>query len=167
MGRNVLSEIPLCSHTRLLKLFKFAYPNLRCRVVFQTVSRISNYFPFKDRFPLCLQSGLVYKTIFANCNISYIGKTSRHLQTRVCEHKGISDRTFLPIKVPREKVTAILAHSRSGCYSVDDICIDDFSILACANNDFLLLLKESLCINQHKPQLNVQGRIKNLPLALF
>ncbi len=83
------------------------------------------------------------------------------------EHKGVSDRTDLPRKVPLEKVTAILAHIRSGCCTVDEISIDDFSVLARANNDYLLLLKESLCINLEKPQLNCHGKIKNLPLVLF
>ncbi len=70
-------------------------------------------------------------------------------------------------KCLEENVTAILAHIRSGCCTVDEISIDDFSVLARAHNDFLLLLKESLRINLQKPQLNWQGKIANLPLALF
>ncbi len=73
-----LGKLSLDVRARLLKLFKFAYPSLRCRVVFRTVSRVSNYFPFKDRFPLSLTSSCVYKFICGNCNITYIGKTSRH-----------------------------------------------------------------------------------------
>ena len=47
-------------------------------------------FHFKDVIPKELQSHLVYKFTCGNCNLTYYGKTKRHLNARSSEHKCIS-----------------------------------------------------------------------------
>ncbi|XP_046466612.1 uncharacterized protein [Neodiprion pinetum] len=41
----------------------------------------------KDPLPLGMRSGVVYKIPCNQCNMSYIGQTSRQLHTRITEHK--------------------------------------------------------------------------------
>ncbi len=126
------------------------------------VQAISNCSIFKDRHDLSLSSGVVYKFKCSCCNAAYIGKTIRHLHTRMSEHKNVSDRTGNVNNSVSEK-TAIYKHSQTCC----DVSYADFEVLARDNSDFLLQLKESLLINRDKPLINVQGKIKNLYLALF
>ena len=53
--------------------------------------------PFKDRIPLNLRSHVVYQFECQCCNALYLGKTCRHLHTRVSEHRGISALTGNPV----------------------------------------------------------------------
>ena len=46
-------------------------------------------FHFKDVIPKELQSHLVHKFTCGNCNVTYYGKTERHLNVRSSEHIGI------------------------------------------------------------------------------
>ena len=39
-----------------------------------------------------LRAGVVYKVLCAGCNACYVGETTRHFSTLVCEHM-FSDRT--------------------------------------------------------------------------
>ena len=45
-----------------------------------------NFFKFKDRPSKKLRSGFVYKFSCGNCNVTYYGKTMRHLNVRALEH---------------------------------------------------------------------------------
>ena len=49
-------------------------------------SSISKYFPTKDLIPKILKSNVVYKIDCANCDSSYIGKTTRQAFRRFQEH---------------------------------------------------------------------------------
>ena len=40
----------------------------------------------KDRVPFDLRSYVVYKFVCGNCKADYIGRTKRHLSTRIKEH---------------------------------------------------------------------------------
>ncbi len=154
--------------TRILRLCKSVYPDVKCRIVFKTLYRISNSFPFKDRHPLALNSGVIYNFTCTCCNTSYIGKSIRHLHTRVCEHKRVSDRTGKPCNSDSEP-SAIFMHSRT-CCNGDVLCpvsLDDFTVIGRAESDFLLRIKESLFINKFKPGINRQGAVHSLPLSLF
>ena len=44
----------------------------------------------KDRIPVFLRSGIVYKFKCGGCNSNYHGKTKRHFKVRMREHFGIS-----------------------------------------------------------------------------
>ena len=62
------------------------YPLKRIRVVHDLTSRIGQHFNTKDPVPTDLRSGVVYEAACSQCNDNYIGKTCRHLQTRINEH---------------------------------------------------------------------------------
>ena len=46
--------------TQITRLFNAAYPHLNIRFVFRSSTRISSFFPFKDKVPKFLRSGVVY-----------------------------------------------------------------------------------------------------------
>ena len=48
--------------------------------------KISSFFSMKDSVPLDLRSCVVYKFVCASCKADYIGRTKRHLSTRIKEH---------------------------------------------------------------------------------
>ena len=76
--------------TQITRLCNAAYPYLNIRFVFRSSTRISSFFPFKDKVPKFLKSGVVYLFKCRRCSASYVGQTTRHLHTRVSEHLGIS-----------------------------------------------------------------------------
>ena len=76
--------------TQITRLCNAAYPHLNIRFVFRSSTRISSFFPFKDKVPKFLKSGVVYLFKCRRCSASYVGQTTRHLHTRVSEHLGIS-----------------------------------------------------------------------------
>ena len=146
--------------TRIECLFKKCLPQVKCRFVFKSTVRLSNLFPYKDRVPFALKSGVVYKYQCGGCNATYIGKTKRHLHTRISEHMGISPLTGKV--VAQSNTTAIFDHTAKCTYRP---LISDFSIICNDSIDWFLLLKESLCIGTEKPLLN--SMVRSVPLALF
>ena len=69
--------------------FRFALKSHVC-FVFRSSTRLSSFFPFKDKVPKFLRSGVVYLFKCRCCSASYVGQTTHHLHTRVSEHLGIS-----------------------------------------------------------------------------
>ena len=70
---------------KLKELLK-KYYCIDIRIVF-TSFKVKNYFSLKSRTPLPLLANVVYKfKCLSNANNIYIGKTIRHLATRVKEH---------------------------------------------------------------------------------
>ena len=49
-------------------------------------TKLASFFQIKDKIPSALKSFVVYKFTCANCNVSYVGETCRHLDVRVEEH---------------------------------------------------------------------------------
>ena len=88
--------------------------NKKCCTIFKTF-KVQNYFSLKDGTPLALQANVVYP-FEGSCdkNQTYIGKTKRHLATRVREHfSGYS---------------AIFQHI-SSCSTCNHSTIENFHIL--------------------------------------
>ena len=56
----------------------------------------------KDRLPVDLVSGVVYKYICGRCSSSYYGEIGRHLKVRSGKHIGISPLTSGKIKPSKE-----------------------------------------------------------------
>ena len=130
---------------RLRKLYRKYHPDISLRVIFKTTRRIhvSLSFPNKDYIPYFHRSSLVYKYTCGSCNAAYIGNTSRHLQTRVDEHHGISSHTGQPIYTS-------LHSSREHCHQTGhDFKSDYFTVLTSARTNTDLLTKESLQIHYH------------------
>ena len=90
-----------------------------------------------------LKANVVYEfTCSCDRNLSYIGKTKRHLATRSSEHFN--------------KKSAIFDHLTVCKICNDEKSLHNFQILDTANNDCLLQIKEALYIKRRKPQLNNQ-----------
>ena len=148
---------------RIVSLCKKYLPQVKCRVVFRPSVRLSHLFVYKDRVPLALKSGVVYKFQCGGCNAPYYGKTIRHYHTRISEHLGISALTGKPVCSPAQ--SAVFDHVLS-CSELDDRpSTDSFSVIASAAGDFQLKIKESLLIARDRPCLN--DKISSLPLYLF
>ena len=155
-----LGKLSLQICTRINRIMKNKLPYCNVQFVFQTKCKISNLFTFKDKIPLVLHSGIVYKFQCSSCNATYYGKTERHFKVRMCEHLGISALTGKRVKVDDD--SSIKEHLLFCNHKPD---FEDFSILATNNNDFKVTLMESLLINKDHPPLNKNKQ--SLPLELF
>ena len=123
--------------------------NLRTRLVF-TPFKISRYFSLKTRLPDSLRSNVVYKF---HCSEdpkhSYIGKTKRHLITRVREH-GSSTQS------------AVFSH-RLNCSCSNDL--SSYTVLRSCHTEYDLSISEALFIKSERPNLN--STITNNGQSLF
>lgn len=72
------------------------YPLKKIRVVYDVKDRIGSGFTTKDKIPLELKSGVVYEGKCCKCSESYIGKTYRHLKTRIKEHLSEQTKSVPP-----------------------------------------------------------------------
>ena len=135
-------------------------PPCKIKLIFKSTNRLSTIFSFKDTIPKALCSNLVYKFMCGDCNVSYYGKTERHLKVRACEHLGITPMTGKRVVNPRP--SAVNDHLLNSNHQCD---FTNFSIIANDNNSFRLLLKESILIAKDNPYLNKQ--IASMPLSLF
>ena len=121
-----------------------------CRQYFKSVTfdctfssfKVSNYFVLKPCVPKLLSSGVVYKfSCQLNPDVSYIGKTKRHLSRRIHEHKFQN--------------SAIQDHLLS-CLTCCNNLDDNFIILQSTNNLNILSVMEAMCIKKYNPSLNTQ-----------
>ena len=153
-----LGQISLQLRLKFSRLLRRAYPCVDFRVVFWSGKSIENFFPFKDRIPKNVCSHVVYKYSCSGCQARYIGKPSRHLLIRSRDDLGIGKKGQ-PI---RTSPLAISEHAKQTGHCAT---LEDFTILEKANNDFDLLIFESLLILRDRPSLNVQN--SPIPLMLF
>ena len=147
-------------HWQITRLCNAAYLYLNIRFVFRSSTRISSFFSFTDEVPKFLKSGVVYLFKCRCCSASYVGQTTRHLNTRVSEHLGISPVTGRPSSSP--VISSILSHLNSTGHSAS---FNDFKILCSCADTGELMIHESLLISKLKPSLNVQG--SSTPLNLL
>ena len=153
-----ISVFPSLAHT----LFKFAIksPDFAMLLIhiltlvffFRSSTRISSFFPFKDKVPKLMRFGVVYLFKRRCCSASYVGQTTRHLHTRISEHLGISPITGKPSSSP--VMSSIFSHLNSTGHSAN---FDDFEILSSCSDTCELMIHESLLISKLKPSLNVLG----------
>jgi len=117
--------------------------NLEIKLVFAPY-KIKNLFSVKDVIPKTLRSCVVYKFSCAGCSACYVGKTNRHLATRVREHLTSDKNSHIFQHINRSETCTAL-------------CSEDcFSILDTASVSFQLKIKEALHIGWEKPLLNKQ-----------
>ena len=145
---------------RLTKLLREFYPQLNIRVIFSAKQTLQNFFKFKDTIPLYLQSSIVYKYTCNSCNAMYIGKTKRHLKSRIFEHLGKSVRTNQWMTKP--PFSAIRDHAQQNDHPIRN---DSFSVLGSARSDQELLIMESLHQVTVKPTIG--GNEVSTPLLCF
>ena len=116
---------------RLCKQF-----NCNSRLVF-TSFKVSRYFNLKDACCVALNANIIYKFTCSVNKGCYIGKTKRHLFTRISEH--------------RNSPSAILDH-RLSCSCTCNI--EDFSVIDRAKSPLELSIRETLHIKYRKPSIN-------------
>ena len=124
------------------------YPQVTVRVSFKSTNTISNYFKVKDLIPIDLQSSLIYKYTCESCKASYIGKTKRHLRSRIAEHLGRSARTNSRITKP--PFSAIREHALDNDHR---IITQNFSVVARSSWDQDLTILESLYTQLERPTI--------------
>ena len=146
--------------SRLQKCLKNYIPYCSLKVVYQSKSRISNLFQFKDVVNTKLSSHIAYKFMCSCCNATYYGQTQRHFFVRASEHQGVTPLTGKFVKTPKK--SDIFDHMLLDGHKAS---FDNFSILLKDNNAFKLQLKESLLLSRDKPILN--RNIYSFPLELF
>ena len=73
------------------------FPQINCTVVFRNFRTIGSYFRIKELTSEGLRAGVVYLYKCDRCNSSYIGSTAVQLTMRLCQHAGLSHRTFQPL----------------------------------------------------------------------
>ena len=100
---SIFCKIPFIDPKRnfLLKreisdLISKFYPQIDLNVIFENSLSIGSFFRYKDIIPKLVRSYVVYKYSCAQCSATYVGESTRHLQTRICEHENISHRTANP-----------------------------------------------------------------------
>ena len=94
--------------TQITRLCNAAYPHINIRFVFCSHKHISSFFPFKDKVPKFLRSGVVYLFKCQCCSASYVGQTMRHLHTSILEHLGLTPITGQPSSSP--VMSSIFSH---------------------------------------------------------
>ena len=107
------------------------------------------YFQLKSRTPLLLCSNVVFKfTCLCDSNLTYTGKSTRHLSTRVGEHLNVSSQ---------HENSAIKLHILlcAVCFNVRHD-LNSFEVLKQCKSDFQAKIYEVLLIKKHRPSLNEQ-----------
>ena len=100
--------------------------------------------------PSMIRSGVVYQITCPSCETSYVGYTTRHLQTRISEHRRLKG----PMK----------AHLRKCKVYMDDCQI---KILASSSkSETYLQTLEALYIRELKPKINTKDEFRGRDLII-
>ena len=97
---------------------------------------------------------IIYRYTCSNCNVTYYGKTHRHIFTRAVQQMGISNLTGKRLKSVKQ--SAVSDHQLECNSSIDS---NHFDIPASCPNKLRLLIKETLLIKRDQPtQTKPSGR---------
>ena len=99
----------------------------------------------KDPIPGALRSSVVYKFACVGCNACYVGETTRHFSTRVCEEHLVT-----------EKASHIFKHLQNSEHCRTLGSVDCFHILDHASTGFQLKIREAFHIRRQQHSLNQQ-----------
>ena len=166
--RKVRIVIPFLGQTsinikkKLRELFRMV-PSHQVEVIYQTTYRMGNMFKFKDCLPESIMTDFVYFFKCSCCAATYVGRSYRHKQVRLCEHAGLSPRTGKPYKQTLVNASSIKEHMITENHPVDPV--NDFKILSRGGTRDILDIKESIMIGRLNPTLN--EREKSAPLFLY
>ena len=149
VDRKYIFKIPYVgslSHEFSNKIMKLFYNDLRINItpVFTTF-KVSNYFSLKSQTPKLITSNVVYKfKCLCDTNLTYIGKTKRHLMTRCLEHLEFNKSE------PKSEIKTHLEHC--------DICkssnFENFEIIKKCKSDQETKINEAFLIMTENPKLN-------------
>ena len=126
-----LGKLVLHIRTRINCVIKSKLPHCSFQIVFHGKCKLINFFTFKDKSPIFLHSGIVYKFKCCGCNATYYGKTKCHFKVRMCEYLGVSSLTEIKVKGDNHsdiKEDHLFCNHSCG--------FDHFFILASNINDF-------------------------------
>ena len=144
--------LPAVIFGRKLKRLLKEYYCMDVKVVFSSF-KVKNYFSLKCHTPVPLKANVVYQfTCLRDANSTYIGKTIRHLVTRVKEHST--------------SPSAIKEHLSSCTTCKDDYSCNSFKVIDSANSDFEVSIKEALYIKHKNPNLNKQLSTEGMSFML-
>ena len=93
-----LGKLSLQIRTRANRIMRNKLPHCNLRIAFQSKYKLINFFTFKDKIPVFLRSGIVYKFKSGGCNVTYYDRTKRHFKVRMCEQLGVSALTGKRVK---------------------------------------------------------------------
>ena len=145
---------PICSLMSSQKCSSYAV-SFRCPAANrQCHNKIPLFcFSLKCHTPMPLMANVVYQfTCLRDANSTYIGKTIRHLATRVREHATSS--------------SAIKEHLSSCTTGKDNYSCNSFKVIDSANSDFEVSIKEALHIKHRNPNLNKQLSTQGMSFML-
>ena len=134
------------SHKFKDKITSLFFNDLRINInpIFTTF-KVQNYFVLKSRTPRLLASNVVYKfSCLCDTNITYIGKTKRHLMVRCLEHLEFEK------KKPESEVKVHL----NDCDICKNANYENFEILKKCKTDLETKVYEAFAINKEQPKLN-------------
>ena len=125
--------------TKFTNIVRNYFPMCKLQISLNSTCRLGNFFRFKDKVPLNARSLILYKFLCNGCNFVYLGKSKRHYLVHVFEHLGISLATGkrYSYNCKNNDNTAVLNHINN------DTCnatLNNFRIIGCAKNDYLLCL---------------------------
>ena len=128
--KQLLIVLPfLCAQSflvrkRLQNCIRNTIPYCSLRIVFQSKTRLSSLFRFKDIIPKEISSHLVHKFTCSCCNATYYGESERHFFVRASEHLGMTPLTGKRVRNP-ERSTIFHYILLNG----HDASFEDFTIL--------------------------------------
>ena len=111
----------------------------------------------------CIMTHFVYFFKCSCCAATYVGRSYRHKQVRLCEHAGLSPHTGKAYKQTLVNASSIKEHMITENHPVDPV--NDFKILSRGGTREILDIKESIMIGRLNPTLN--EREKSAPLSLY
>ena len=88
-----LGKASLDLRTKLRRTIERNLPFCKLKIIFRSKCRLNTLFHFKDSLEKKIRSGIIYRYRCSNCNVTYYGKTFRHLYTRAAEHMRFSNQT--------------------------------------------------------------------------
>ena len=108
---------------------------------FNLVFGLKTCLGLKTLSPLSVRSSLVNKYECNRCKSVYVGKTFRHLSTRVSKHQGVSYRTS--VLLTNSPFSAIKNHTNIN-HNNYTISPNKFTIIESTQTDFQLIKKKVL-----------------------
>ena len=124
--------------------------NTPCKIIFK-LQKLKNVLPsLKPPVDKMFKSRVVYQIKCPSCTASYVGQTTRHLTTRLGEHKSRKG----PVKEHFNKCQSTVNHQ---CVSILDSCV---------NNDSFLLTLEAIWIREINPKINTKDESKSRELII-
>ena len=159
LDTNTTNDLPDTVYTRYFKLpyvgpySQIAQDKIRClikkcckpieaKLVFNSF-KIRDAFSTKDKIPMFRKSSVIYKFTCV-CKATYIGETSRRLNTRIAEHLG------------KDKNSHVFKHLLSSENCKSHATEDSFIVLDSAPTNWQRRIKEGLYILWENPTLNKQ-----------